>query len=268
MRGNEFLNKMDLIDPAYIEAADAAPRVRKTTWTGWRAAMAACICLVLLAGTAAAVSGGGTWLIGIFSGGETGGNGYERGADIGVIPVSELSENLQRVSEEIVYQFEVCQPAGSWAPGHWSESSFSADEAWAFIGLASMKKPDWDMEEWYNNLLVYGDRSGRIKAIVINTGYQAGDIRFQARAMIKTENLKEIRTRSICEEGIRYTETFYPTPGGNSCQIISSSANEKGYLMLDGYLVENGVLDSLHIPYQGQDAARAEELLYQWADMF
>ena len=29
MRGNELLDKMDLIDPAYIEAADTAPNKRK-----------------------------------------------------------------------------------------------------------------------------------------------------------------------------------------------------------------------------------------------
>lgn len=30
MRGNELLDKMELIDPAYIEAADAAPNKRKS----------------------------------------------------------------------------------------------------------------------------------------------------------------------------------------------------------------------------------------------
>lgn len=32
MRGNELLDKMELIDPAYIEAADAAPNKRKSVW--------------------------------------------------------------------------------------------------------------------------------------------------------------------------------------------------------------------------------------------
>ena len=68
MRGNEFLDKMELIDPAYIEAADAAPKAGRKIWTGWRAAVAACICLVVLTGTAAAVSGGGTWLAVMFTG--------------------------------------------------------------------------------------------------------------------------------------------------------------------------------------------------------
>ena len=29
MKGNEFLDKMELIDPAYVEAADAKPKRRK-----------------------------------------------------------------------------------------------------------------------------------------------------------------------------------------------------------------------------------------------
>lgn len=45
MRGNELLDKMELIDPAYIEAADAAPNKRKSVWAKWGAA-AACLCLV------------------------------------------------------------------------------------------------------------------------------------------------------------------------------------------------------------------------------
>ncbi len=49
MRGNEFLDKMELIDPAYVEAADAKPKKRKTVWVKW-GAMAACLCLVV-AGT-------------------------------------------------------------------------------------------------------------------------------------------------------------------------------------------------------------------------
>ncbi|MFR0770197.1 MAG: hypothetical protein ACLSHO_11875 [Dysosmobacter sp.] len=45
MRGNELLDKMELIDPAYIEAADAAPNKRKSAWAKWGAA-AACLCLI------------------------------------------------------------------------------------------------------------------------------------------------------------------------------------------------------------------------------
>lgn len=45
MRGNELLDKMELINPAYVEAADTNPKGRKNTWVKWGAA-AACFCLV------------------------------------------------------------------------------------------------------------------------------------------------------------------------------------------------------------------------------
>lgn len=46
MRGKEFLDKMDLIDPAYVEAADTTPVKRKNTWIKW-CTMAACLCLII-----------------------------------------------------------------------------------------------------------------------------------------------------------------------------------------------------------------------------
>lgn len=46
MRGNEFLDKMELIDPAYVEAADTMPKKKKNVWGKW-GAMAACFCLIV-----------------------------------------------------------------------------------------------------------------------------------------------------------------------------------------------------------------------------
>lgn len=50
MRGNEFLDKMELIDPAYVEAADATPKKKKSVWVKW-GAVAACFALMIFAGT-------------------------------------------------------------------------------------------------------------------------------------------------------------------------------------------------------------------------
>lgn len=49
MRGNEFLDKMGLVDPAYVEAADRTPGRRKSTWVRWGAA-AACLIAAISAG--------------------------------------------------------------------------------------------------------------------------------------------------------------------------------------------------------------------------
>ena len=56
MRGKDLLDKMDLIDPEYIEAAETVP-VKKKAWVKW-AIPAACLCVVLLvAGTVLAGKG-------------------------------------------------------------------------------------------------------------------------------------------------------------------------------------------------------------------
>lgn len=47
MRGNELLDKMALIDPAYVEAADQAPKKKNYSWLKF-GAMAACLCLIII----------------------------------------------------------------------------------------------------------------------------------------------------------------------------------------------------------------------------
>ena len=48
MRGNDFLNKMENVDPAYVEAAEISSKKKTNTWVKW-SAMAACLCLVIVA---------------------------------------------------------------------------------------------------------------------------------------------------------------------------------------------------------------------------
>lgn len=47
MRGNELLDKMELIDPAYVEAAETKPKGKKNIWIKW-GAMTACLCMVVI----------------------------------------------------------------------------------------------------------------------------------------------------------------------------------------------------------------------------
>lgn len=35
MRGDSLLDKMELIDPAYVEAADEVPKRKKSGWIKW-----------------------------------------------------------------------------------------------------------------------------------------------------------------------------------------------------------------------------------------
>ena len=49
MRGDMLLEKMELIDPAYVEAADLKPHKKRFSWISWGAA-AACLALMAFAG--------------------------------------------------------------------------------------------------------------------------------------------------------------------------------------------------------------------------
>lgn len=46
MRGDSLLDKMELIDPAYVEAADEVPKRKKSGWIKW-GSLAACLCLIV-----------------------------------------------------------------------------------------------------------------------------------------------------------------------------------------------------------------------------
>lgn len=276
MRGNEFLDRMELVDLAYIEAAEAAPGVRRSIWTGGRIAVAACLCLVLLAGTALAVSGGGTWLVDMFTGREVAPDysesGYELGAEIRRFPVSELSGEVRTVGEQIEHQFADYLPYSSRFPGVWDKVFPSAREAWEFIGLKELKLLDWDVgEPWETKVIVGGSASGAIKWITVAGGYDAGDIVLQTNTEIYTEYSDEEMggIKVVSTENIEFAENIYTTVGGKQCQIISSSsALESGYLTMDGHLVHDGILYTLFVHCLEPDAARAEELLHQWADQF
>lgn len=50
MRGNEFLDKMELVDPAFVEAADSKPKRKMYSWNKW-GVVAACFIIMIFAGT-------------------------------------------------------------------------------------------------------------------------------------------------------------------------------------------------------------------------
>lgn len=55
MRGGELLDKMELVDPAYVAAADRPPKLHKVRWKAW-ASVAACLTLVVASVTVVRMS--------------------------------------------------------------------------------------------------------------------------------------------------------------------------------------------------------------------
>ena len=54
MTGEKLLEKLELADPAYVQAASGPPAAKKRPWTRWAAGAAACVCLLASAAAVAA----------------------------------------------------------------------------------------------------------------------------------------------------------------------------------------------------------------------
>ena len=80
MRGNDFLDKMELIDPAYVEAADERPKRKNKQRMAW-GALAACLAIMLLAGTGILQ---GFWMQ----------DGSERDPNLPLLTISEESDGM------------------------------------------------------------------------------------------------------------------------------------------------------------------------------
>lgn len=273
MTGEELLEKLELADPAYVQAAADAPAGRRRPRLRRVLLSAACVCL--LASAAAVASGGGTWLLDSFTARRAPGSdliesGYDLAADVEKFPVSALTGEIQEAGEEIVRQFENCNPTSSWYPGTLRRTHFpSAAEARAYIGLDALRGLDWDLEETRTNLDVTGDPQGRLLRIHLETDYEVEGVRLQAFATIFTEDSQDtVVIGARTTEEVEFSESLRTSAGGKRYQVITGTGLASGYFGMDGYLVEDGVLYNLHLAYLKEDEALAESLLRQWADLF
>lgn len=273
MTGEKLLEKLELADLAYVQAASELPTAKKRPWTRWAAGATACVCL--LASAAAMAAGGSTWLLDSFTargtpGSELAQSGYDLAADVEKFPASALTGEIQEAGKEIARQFENYDLFSSWYPATLRRTSFpSAAEARGYIGLEALRGLDWDLEETRTNLDVIGDPQGRLLRIQLETDYEVEGVRLQAFATIFTEDSEDtvvIGTRIT--EDVAFSESLRTTAGGKQYQVITDTGLASGYYGMDGYLVEDGVLYNLHLAYLEEDEALAESLLCQWAELF
>lgn len=271
MRGNEFLYKMELIDHTYIEEAEE-PTIKKHSYIKW-GIIAACFALLALT-AAAAISGVATDLIDSFTSrfepdSDYSESGFKLRVDIEKIPENCLTDDIKEISTVIKEQYKSYKPYMSHHPGTWQKSFSSRSEAYGFISCDKIEHLPIDWEEEKTGLYVQGTKNGALLSLTVETRYIIGNIRMQFFSDIYTENfIGDITTGSVTTEYAEYSESFYTTLGGKTLHIISQSALESGYLGMDGYLTDNGVLHRLHIAYLQDDAEHAERLLHIWADNF
>lgn len=106
-------------------------------------------------------------------------------------------------------------------------------------------------------------------SVSVETLYTVGDIRLQFFATIYTAHTDgEITVSTATTENVGFSEAFHTTESGKTLHVIAQTALESGYIGMDGYLVEGGVLYHLRIAYLEKDATEAADLLQQWADLF
>ena len=268
MRGKELLDKMELIDPAYVEAAEAVPssKPRKIKRIGWAAA-AACLCVLLGTASVLAATGLGTKLIKFFSSREE--SGYELSAEVVKYPADEFKGEIREVPELIRQQFDSYEPFMSWFPGDWERIFETRDQACDYVGFDRIKRPQWNAREEQTILRVQGTEEGDITSVCVETWYTDGDIRMQFFTDVFTENAEEeITVSTVMAEKVGFAETFRTTSSGKTLHVIEQTAMESGFLSKDGYLVEDGIIYSLHVIYKEKDAEQAEELLMRWAELF
>ncbi|MBU5627558.1 hypothetical protein KQI82_11615 [Oscillibacter sp. MSJ-2] len=269
----KLFDSLTNVSETWIEEAQE-PFTKKRRWILNRWGAAACLCLLIATATAFAVSGPGTALIEWFtSRAEPGSDFTESGFDLSVelerVPISDLTGEVRNAGALIAQQFKDYRPYDSWFPGLYQIRFSSPEEAYDYIGLSSLKQLDWDLEEQETTLNVCGTPDGRITSINLETMYLSEEIRLQFHSRIYTEFCDEPLTIGVrTTESVGYQESFYTTASARRCHIITSSALKSGYLCLDGYLVDGGVLYSLHLAYLEEDSDWAEELLRQWADQF
>ncbi len=237
------------------------------------AAAVACLCLLFSSVAVLAMSGAGTKLLDSFTDKWRGFGYKESGYDLSVlvekIPTESLQGEVQEAKTMILKQYQEYQPHNSWLPGHWMKQFNSREAALQYVGFDRLKELDFGVAEEETTVNVHGNAVGDIQWLHMETSYRKGDIRIQFFSTVYTENYKgEITTGTRTTESVVYEETFYNTKNGKQCHVIESSPMESGYICLDGYLVDQGVLYQLHMAYYRKDAEQAEEILYRWAELF
>ena len=155
------------------------------------------------------------------------------------------------------------------SPGYWQKSFATRDNAYDYIGFDGLTHLQWDPEEKQTTLYVQGAENGDMLSVSVETLYTVGDIRLQFFATIYTAHTDgEITVSTATTENVGFSEAFYTTESGKTLHVIAQTALESGYIGMDGYLVEGGVLYHLRIACLEKDATEATDLLWQWADLF
>ena len=276
MKELDFLENINDIDPTLLEDR---PVVRSRPQTRIvRRILIAAAAVLLLAGTAFAISKGirrDVTLTRVESSEES---GFEAKVELPLVPWSNFEGEIRSVGEAIAQQYETYVPDPVFSsvltdPGVWERSFDSLGEAAAFLGLPGLQTPTFPFDEYECSMNVRGDEAGRVDEIRITAQHIVkNDIGAQEYVTILTDAAEE----SEYVSGGYWTYEFprdvefqqYTTPGGNSCAIaVLKPQYDSEFIGLDGYAAAGSALYELNlgaVPREKYD--QALQILHDWAD--
>lgn len=276
MNEPKIANALTCVDDDLItEAMEITPCKKRNPILRW-GILAACLVLLIGTFTVAATTDLGTQLLQTFTG-ETKPNSdwQESGFDLRIqikrIPTSSLTGEIQEVPAIIRHQIENHQLWYSQLPNHFMKRFASPEEARQYIGLDTLRIPDWNLDVKYTSLSALGDHTtGEIRFLTLEIFYRKNNINVQSRATAYTQlwDSDTVYHSSRSNEELTYTESFYTTANGLQCHIIASSPLPSGYKTFCCFLVYDGILYGLNVSHQPVDEAAAQEIVHQWADQF
>lgn len=213
MRGMEFLEKLDQIDPAYLAEAEQFSVQKRRRLPKWGVALAACLALLVSAGAALAIIGSGVRVLHTFTArpeeGPMSGSGYVIEIEEERFPVSSFTgelretveaESLAQYEEWFAHHSDFCTRLGedfaALLESHPEEYPFSgyckryfatAQEAWDYIGFAPLKSPDMGLEEDTVWVFASGNSSGQLQHAAFAVCYNTEIFPITVSALMYTE---------------------------------------------------------------------------------
>lgn len=288
MNGMEFLEKLEQIDPAYLAEAEQTPS-KKRRFPKWGIALAACLALLVGVGAAMAAGGHGIQVLGTFAARIDGEFIPEAGYVIGVkaerFPLSSFTGEVRGVGTEFIAQYEQWQeemseelrkelaelleenPEQHVFTGGCRRDFAMAQEALDYIGFAALKNPDMGLEEEASWSAALGTPSGQLTSVSFCVVYTVEKLHIMTSALIFTEYADASENGIILYTFIDHDkDEFYTTAAGKQCRISYPEPTEEGRHKILGEMIVDGIQYGVNISHLPEDADRAMELLYRWAD--
>lgn len=264
-------------DDLIVEAMEITTCRKRNPVLRW-GILAACLVLLIGTVTVAATTDLGEWLLdGFFweTKSETPDQppyGYTVHLPIDRIPLSDLTGEIREVPSIVLEQIKNHQLWYSTTPTHFVKKFATPEDAKKYIGLDILQLPNLDHEILFTDLSAHCDsETGQIQWFSLMINHRADKFNVNTIITVYTElwEREAIFSTAFPESPDRtFTEELYTTANGLSCNVILEGNTPGEYQAMSAFLVDKGIMYSIHISFYEPDRDDAEEILHQWADQF